>query len=491
MGGLEILTTAEAAATDRASAAQGVPTLALMEAAGRAVADAVAARWPRGPVTILCGPGNNGGDGWVAARHLRRRGWQVTLASLVDRRALRGDAAAMAALWDGPVAPLPTTLPEAGPIVDALFGAGLDRPLEGVPRTLAESAAAARERIIAVDVPSGIAGDTAAPFDEVAFAAACTVTFHRPKPAHLLYPGRGLCGAVIIADIGIPDAAMPAGIACHRNAPPLWRDAWPEPGPDAHKYRRGHLVSVSGGPAATGAARLAARGALRIGAGLVTVASPPEALLVNAAQLTAVMVRSFKGPAGLGEMLADPRRNAVVIGPGLGVGPETRELVAAVLDARIATVLDADAITSFAGAERALFERLHGRCVLTPHDGEFERLFPGLRARTPSKIDAAREAAGRSGTVVVLKGPDTVIAAPDGRAVVNADAPPWLATAGSGDVLAGFIGGLLAQSMPPFPAACAAVWLHGRAAAAFGPGLVAEDLPEALPRVLAELLPRV
>jgi NAD(P)H-hydrate epimerase len=295
-----------------------------------------------------------------------------------------------------------------------------------------------------------------------------------------------------------------------RNTPALWREALPRPHLDAHKYTRGHAIVVSGPPDSTGAARLGARGALRVGAGLVTLVGSAAATAVNATQVTAVMVKALASETELGALLTDERRNAVLIGPGAGVGAATVEGVLAVLASPAAAVLDADALTSFAPGEseapvkasglgfvvrgsepgpgpEALFEAVKARqaaVVLTPHEGEFRRLFGGVAG---SKLERAREAARLSGAVVILKGPDTVIAAPDGRAAINDNAPPWLATAGSGDVLAGFVTGLLAQKMPAFEAACAAVWLHGACATAFGPGLIAEDLPEALPRVLAKL----
>ncbi|HKY17710.1 MAG TPA: NAD(P)H-hydrate dehydratase, partial [Rhizomicrobium sp.] len=312
---------------------------------------------------------------------------------------------------------------------------------------------------------------------------ALTVTFFRKKPGHLLLPGRGLCGETVVADIGIPPEA--ANTWLYENAPVLWHFPWPRL--EGHKYSRGHCVVVSGPAHATGAARLAARAALRVGAGLVSVASPPDALAVNAAHLTAIMLKPFDGAAGLGVLLADKRLNAVVIGPGLGLGGEARALVDAVLKSGSAAVLDADALSAFEGDPKALFNVLDDRCVLTPHRGEFERLFPGLLDKYASKVEAVRAAAALAGAVVLLKGADTVIADSTGKTAINANAPPNLATAGAGDVLAGLIAGLLAQGMGAFDAVACGTWLHGDAASRFGPGLTAEDLPEMLPKVLAGL----
>jgi NAD(P)H-hydrate epimerase len=343
--------------------------------------------------------------------------------------------------------------------------------------------------VVAIDVPSGLSGDTGEPLGTICVKAALTVTFFRKKPGHVLLPGRTLCGEVVVADIGIPAQAVSAGHgkkpSLHENAPALWHFPWPRAG--GQKYSRGHCLVVSGSSFETGAARLAARGALRVGAGLVSVASPPDAVAVNSIHLTAIMVKPFDGAAGLSALLADKRLNAVVIGPGLGAGRETRALVDAALKSAASVVLDADAITSFKDDQKGLFSRLHKRCVLTPHAGEFERLFPGVLGESASKVEAVRSAAKRAGAVVLLKGADTVIATPAGRVIVNTNAPPSLATAGSGDVLAGIIAGLLAQGMPVFDAAACGVWLHGDAANRFGPGLIAEDLPEMLPKVLAGL----
>jgi NAD(P)H-hydrate epimerase len=375
----------------------------------------------------------------------------------------------------------PDALRGARLVVDGLFGTGLSRPLEGAAASVVE--ALNDLPVVAIDIPSGVSGDSGHPLSAVHVRAVLTVTFFRKKPGHLLLPGRALCGEIVLADIGIPAEA--ANTQLHENSPSLWFYPWPMM--TGHKYDRGHCVVLSGGPTATGAARLAARGALRVGAGLVSVASPPEALSVNAAHLTAIMLKPFDGAAGLAKLLEDKRLNAVVIGPALGIGGETREMVAAALKSGSAVVLDADALTSFQEDPEALFARLHDQCVLTPHDGEFERLFPGLLEAAEGKVAAVRAAARRAGCTVLLKGGDTVIAQPGGKAAINANAPAFLATAGAGDVLAGFIAGLMAQDMTAFDAACAGTWLHGEAAGYFGPGLIAEDLPEMLPEVLAGL----
>jgi ADP-dependent NAD(P)H-hydrate dehydratase / NAD(P)H-hydrate epimerase len=492
---IELLSTAEMAEADRLTIAGGVAGLALMERAGRAVADCVAAREPPGSrIVVVAGPGNNGGDGFVAARILAERGYQVRVLLLGGRERLRGDAALAAQRWQGPTeAAAPAALSPVDAVIDALFGAGLDRPVEGAPRAMIE-AMNAGPSVYAVDLPSGINGTTGAVMG-LAVNAAETVTFFRRKLGHLLLPGRLHCGKIHVTDIGIP-AKVLADIKprTFTNAPELWRTMFPVPQAGGHKYLRGHAVVVSGGPSSTGAARLAARGALRAGAGLVTIASPRAALPVNAAASLAVMVHPVDGARELAEFLSDPRRNVVVLGPGGGVGPEMRELVLAALAVPRAVVLDADALTSFAEAPQELFQAIgkdrKAATLLTPHEGEFSRLFRSMENidKAGSKLERGRRAAEVTGAVVLLKGSDTVIAAPDGRAGVTDNAPPWLATAGSGDVLAGFAAGLLAQGMRCFEAASAAVWLHGEAGTEAGPGLIAEDLPEVLPKVYRRLL---
>jgi NAD(P)H-hydrate epimerase len=488
-----LLSVAEMSRADRAAIERGTPGIVLMENAGRAVAEACAGRYPRGPVDVFCGPGNNGGDGFIAARLLRDWGWSVTLYLLGEQAGLRGDAAEAARRWSGPVH---TLAPEAGEgalfIIDAIFGAGLSRDVNGVAGETIRRVNERRTPVIAIDVPSGLDGDTGA-VRGVAFEAALTVTFVRKKPGHLLMPGRALCGELVVADIGIDDEVI-AGIApsAFENGPAFWGHLFPRPRAGGHKYSRGHAVVVSGGPTHTGAARLGARAALRIGAGLVTVASPPNAVAVNAAHLTSVMLTPFAGADALTAILEDKRKNACLIGPGAGVGQHTRENVLAALLSGAGMVLDADALTSFAEIPRDLFVAIKGYfagpAVLTPHEGEFRRIFPAL---TGGKLARARAAATEAGAILVLKGADTVIAAPEGKAVINANAGPELATAGSGDVLAGIILGLLAQGVPAFEAAAMGVWLHGEAGRSFGPGLIAEDLPEMLPGVLRDLLPQL
>ena len=459
---LELLTPTETAAADRAAVALGRPVAWLMENAGRAVARAVRARLRPCRVLVLCGPGNNGGDGYVAARHLQAAGWPVRIAALAPPR---GEAVVAAARWRGLRAPFTAEAATgADLVVDAVFGAGLTRDLD------AEVAAVLRaaRRLVAVDVPSGLDGATGT-VRFYAPRAELTVTFFRLKPGHLLLPGRTLCGPTVLADIGLPDAALPEGVRTWRNHPLLW--TLPAPEPAGHKYSRGH-VTVLGGAAMTGAARLAAAAARRAGAGMVTIAAAGSADVYRAGE-PGVIVDERK----LQSLLADPRRNAWVCGPGLGAAAAGAALPV-LLAAGRQVVVDADALTVCAGSP----ERLRGAAVLTPHAGEFARVFgpPG-----EDRLTAVRAAAARTGAAVLLKGADTIVAAADGRAVVNDNAPPWLATAGAGDVLAGVIAALLAQGMQAWEAACAGAWLHGHAASLAGPGLIAEDLPQLLPRAFA------
>jgi NAD(P)H-hydrate epimerase len=488
--GVAVLTARQMSLADRLTVASGISDTSLMENAGCPVARAIMERWSPRPVIVLCGPGSNGGDGFVAARRLAEADWPVRVALLVPRQNLRGAAAHHAGLWRGPIEALtPAVLDGAELVIDAIFGAGLSRALEGAAaQTLAE-AAAKQLTIIAVDVPSGLMGDTGANVGAV--PCVLTVTCFRKKPGHLLQPGRSLCGELVVSDIGTPASVFEqVRPDTFENDPALWADALPVLRTDGNKYSRGHALAWGGWPT-TGAARMAALAAARIGAGLTTVAVPEAALPVYAAALTSVMVSPVARPEDLEHLLADSRYNGLLIGPGAGLGPDTRARVFAMLATRRATVLDADALSIFKDDPRSLFSAISGTsavaCVLTPHEGEFARLFDSVIDPHRDKLTRARAAARASGAIVVLKGSDTVIAAPDGRAVINANAPPTLATAGAGDVLSGIVMGLLAQGMAPFLAATAAVWLHGAAAAHFGPGLLAEDLPDRLPAVLRRL----
>jgi ADP-dependent NAD(P)H-hydrate dehydratase / NAD(P)H-hydrate epimerase len=463
-GRSSLLTPEQMGRADQAAARHGRPGPELMEAAGRAVARAIQRRISRCRVLVLAGPGNNGGDGYIAARLLARDGWPVRLAALGPPRD-GSDAAGAARYWSGPiVAFTPEEAYRSDVVIDAVFGAGLTRPVDGL---VAETLKAAR-RVVAVDVPSGLDGATGL---TLGFApkAELTVTFFRLKPGHLLLPGRDLCGRIELADIGIPDAVLDAiAPRTFANLPVLWR--LPELTAESHKYTRGH-VTVVGGAAMTGAARLAAEAARRAGAGMVTIAARGAAETYRSGEPGLLV-----SEADIAALLHDDRRKVWVCGPGLGPD-EARTIFPALIAAKRTLVGDADVFSAFTGEPDAL----HGAAVLTPHAGEFARVFG---APASDRLSAARDAAARTGAVVLLKGADTIIAAPDNRAAVNVSAPPWLATAGAGDVLSGIIAGLLAQGMPAWEAAAAGAYLHGKAAELAGPGLVVEDLLPALLRAI-------
>ncbi len=485
----DLLTPSQMALADSLAVEAGVPSLTLMENAGQAVAYEVTQRFPIQPVLVLCGPGNNGGDGFVVARLLEERGWPVRVGLLGEIGDLKGDAAVMARKWQGSVETAhPDMCRDFGLIVDALFGAGLTRDIDGEARSLVEAMNANGADVVAVDIPTGVDGATGE-IRGIAVDAVLTVTFFRCKPGHLLYPGAGHCGELLLADIGIPDSVLDEiDVSLFENEPKLWQ--LPRRAKDGHKFAAGHCVVVSGDELHTGAARLAALGAARAGAGLVTVTGDRAALLVHASHLTAIMLAEITTADAFAGFLADKRKNALVIGPAAGIGAATRANVLAVLASDASIVLDADALTSFADEPDTLFfaiaEKRSGDVIMTPHDGEFERLFGSVSG---CKVRRAREGASRSGATVLLKGADTVIAHPGGKAVVNATGTPLLATAGAGDVLAGIIGGFLAQGMSGFDAACAGAYIHGKAARAFNrPGLLASDLPGLVPDVLAELM---
>ncbi|HPF22161.1 MAG TPA: NAD(P)H-hydrate dehydratase [Hyphomonas sp.] len=474
--GRPILTPQEMQAAEQAVIASGIDSFTLMERAGDAVAEFVHANWPEGSIQVLCGPGGNGGDGFVAAAKLSKLWRDVKVYCAVPVSELKGDAAKAAQHWTGPVGTLEEALEAPHDLVlDALYGGGLTRPLDGVAAQLAHRGG----RVISVDVPSGICGLRATPLGPC-FVAEGTITFAALRPAHVLRPASAFCGNVVVADIGVPVQTR-----LMENSPALWLHLMPQPGMADHKHQRGHLKVLSGGISSTGAARLAVRAGLRIGSGLATLLSPPAALVVNASQLTAVMVAPVEKAADVADAVATA--SVVIAGPGAGITPATRANVEAILKGPGRAVLDADALTVFEGQAKELFRRLRPGDLLTPHIGEFRRIFGDLLDTATNKIEAARQAAAQAGCMVLLKGPDTVIAAPDGSAVVNTHATRWLATAGSGDVLAGFAGGLMAQGVDTFVAASMAAWLHGEAGRRIGAGLISEDLEKQIPDILSML----
>ncbi len=474
-----LLTNAQMGQADRLTIESGLASHKLMRNAGSAVAGEITSRYAPCEVCVLCGPGNNGGDGFVVATLLEQAGWAVRVALLADPAHISPDAAHHAAPWRARLVPFgPDAVSGAGLVVDAVFGAGLSRPPDETVRRTLQAARDGGAAIVAIDVPSGVSGDTGTA--EIAMAVDLTVTFFRKKPGHLLLPGRLACGELVVRQIGIEADVLGQVVpTVFENTPSLWLNALPQRQPGGNKFDRGHAL-VLGGAVTTGAARMSARAAARAGAGLTSIAAPQSAWTVYVAALTSIMVRPLAADGDMAELLADQRINAMLIGPGAGVTDETRAHALAMLGTRRAVVLDADALSVFKPDPDRLFAAIQGPCVMTPHEGEFARLFD----TSGDKLTRARAAAKRSGAVLILKGADTVVASPDGRAAININAPDTLATAGSGDVLAGFVLGMLAQGMAPFEAACAAVWMHGAAAASFGPGLMAEDLPDLLPGVL-------
>lgn len=481
----EVLTAAETSKADTATISQGTAGIQLMSAAGASVAHEIIRQFNPCPVLILCGPGNNGGDGFIAAQQLKKEGWKVRVACMVKRNTLKGDAALAAQKWEGDVESLNSNLSvhQTGLVVDAIFGTGFDRALAPELVILFDKIRTRKIPVVAVDVPTGLNASTGA-VDPGTLKAQTTITFSRKKIGHVLLPGKSLCGKVIVAGIGIMDQTIAElQTACFENHPGLWLKDFPLPSTDGHKYKRGHAV-VYGGAKRTGAACLAAAAAQKIGAGLVTLSSPKEALPIYAGYRASLLVDECNTVDDFKTILRDERKNTVLIGPGAGINDGLRQSVEAVLSLNKSGVLDADVFSAYQKSPKDLFAKLSPRYVLTPHEGEFERLFGPMEGH---KLERARKAAKISNAIVLLKGSDTVIAAPDGAAVVNTNAPSTLATAGSGDVLAGMITGLIAQGMPPFMAAAAAVWLHGEAALSYGLGLTAEDLISQLSQTLNNL----
>ncbi|MBI1272851.1 MAG: NAD(P)H-hydrate dehydratase [Alphaproteobacteria bacterium] len=475
-----LMTCAETARADDATIQSGTAGIVLMQRAGTAVADVIRERYSPRATVVLCGPGHNGGDGFIVAEELRESGWPVCVACFDSSYKITGDAGIAFTRWHGrTIAPEDIDWTGTQLFIDGLFGTGLNRPVGAPYRELIMALNQNKKAVVAIDIPSGVQGDTGKAMG-MAVRAGLTVTFTSKKPGHLLLPGRDLCGEVLVSDIGVDENCIEEiAPRAAENKPGLWQQWLHEPQADEHKYDHGHVL-IFGGPM-TGAARLAARAAQRSGAGLVTIAAPESAAATYAANLESVIVQPMVSDGGWKLALEDDRKNALLIGPGAGVGAATRNFVLQALATRRPCVLDADALTSFAAKPQELFAALHEDCVLTPHDGEFGRLFARLIDPDQDKLLRARSAARMAGCTVLLKGSDTVIAAPTGMAVINSNAPPWLAVAGAGDVLAGIIVGLLAQKVPAFAAACAACWLHGAAARHHKPGMIAEDIIKTVP----------
>lgn len=465
----------------------GTPGITLMTRAGEAVFHFIHDQLEKMPVVVLAGPGNNGGDGYVIAEYLLKEGWEVSVFAIDGMKPKGGDALKAAEAYSADVSELTAAIDCRGKlVVDALFGTGLDRPIEDELADAVRAINAQDATVIAVDIPSGVNG-TSGKILGCAIKADYTITFCRKKRGHALLPGRACCGEVVVADIGMSDETV-AAIArpVFENHPDLWMEQFPFPALDTHKYKRGY-TAVVGGDESTGAARLAAKSALRIGSGLVSVLSSPDSVLIYASALTSVMVKQLD-KSDIDGFMKDARINSWLIGPGAGLSDITRKRTLKLAASKQALVLDADALSVFEDDPHPLIEQLHECVVITPHQGEFDRFFSQTDITLGvNPISSVREAAQYCGCVVALKGPDTIVAAPDGRVVINNMAPPYLATAGSGDVLAGLCAGLQAQGMNAFEAACAATWIHSQAANLFGIGLISEDLPELIPEVLAEL----
>ncbi len=488
----ELLTPAQMNKADQLTISGGVAGIELMEAAGNSLCDILLGEFPEArKILIVCGNGNNGGDGLVAARVLADAGLKVDLLFAGNKDRIQGDAAiardrlgSNVSIVDG------LHQQQYDVIVDALFGAGLDRNIEGGLARLIREINETNTPVLSVDLPSGIDGATGEILG-TAIRAEVTVTFFRRKPGHFLYPGRDHCGQVFLTQIGIRPAVLEQiGAATILNTPQLWREKFAIAEPDGHKHNRGHTLVVSGEISMCGAARLVAGSALRAGSGLVTIACAADVLHASAASVTSLMLCEAAKSDELLAVLQDRRINCVAMGPGMQPDPTTCAKVLAVLSAYRHMVLDAGALSAFGDSQEDLFAAINATqksVVLTPHEGEFFRLFTD-QAASHSKIRRAQSAAAISGATVVLKGPDTVVASPDGKTCVADNAPPWLATAGSGDVLTGIIAGLLAQGMPPFEAAAAAVWIHGDAAARLGAPMISSDLDQGIRQSISALI---
>lgn len=492
----ELLTPRQMGEADHMAAEiNGGDSFTLMENASQAVADVILDNYRQcRKIALLCGPGNNGGDGYMIAHILKKHGFEPQCFSLSEPRA-DSDAMKAFVLWGKTSSPIDEFVAcDFDLIVDALYGAGLDRALDAALQNKIIKISESNVPVIAVDLPSGVFGRTGA-IGGAAIRATKTVTFFRLKPGHVCYPGRAHCGEIILADIKIPDSVLQTIRPTYAlNLPSLWSKSWPVLDYDTHKYRRGHAVVFSGPQTSTGAARLAAQAAARSGAGLVTVISPKDALVVHEMHLTSIMLKEMGSDEETLAFLEQRKVRSVVLGPAFTEFKRAFSLVKAILTkGKIFTlILDADALTAVAQKKEeafGFFKESPVNVILTPHEGEFSRLFPDIAGKTHlTRIEKAEEAAAKSGATIVYKGADTMIASANGRVAVNANGTPFLATAGSGDVLSGIIGGLSAQQMSHFEAACAGVWIHAQCGQIFGPGMIADDIISGIPPVLGKIV---
>lgn len=493
----ELLTPKEMGQADQlAVISRGYESYHLMLNAAQAVGNVILEKYNNSQrVAVICGPGNNGGDGYAVAEFLKARGYQAICFSCGQPR-IGSDAHKAFADWSGTTLNIDALVfSEFDLIVDALYGAGLGRGLDEKTEALVKKINASGTPVVAIDLPSGIFGRDGS-VHTIAVKATYTVTFFRLKPGHVCYPARAYCGDIILRDIGImSDVLKDICPNTSVNLPKMWLHDWPVLDYDMHKYSKGHVVVFSGPAIMTGAARLAAYAAARSGAGLVTILSPQDALSVHESHLTSVMLKEMGSDANVLSFFQQRKVKTAVLGPGFGAMDRAFTLIKTILakqDCLETIVLDADALTAIADKTDEIFELIKQstvKVVLTPHEGEFRRIFPKIASKSNSpRIDKAREAALKSGATVVYKGADSMIASPDGRLSITVNGTPFLATAGSGDVLSGIMGGLLVQGMPVYEAVCAGNWMHAECGRQAGIGAIADDLITQIPSILQNLI---
>ena len=477
-----LLTNSQMSFVENQAIKSGKKSTELMENAGTAVVKLILKRYKNRNISVLCGPGKNGGDGFVVARLLKEQGWNVRLGLTSSQK--DKDSIEKAELWKGNIEPLNESLLYGNPIIiDAMFGAGLKRKLTGIPLALVTKINNKKLDCIAIDIPSGIDGDSGKILGD---APKCklTITFFCAKPGHFLMPSKSKVGEVIIEDIGISNSFLKQiNVKTFLNTPELWKKKFPIPTYDTHKYKRGHLL-IAGAANMTGATHLASSSARRIGAGVVTIGAPSSSCDIYKLGAFGHIVLPINNPGDWNNLLKNYKNTATLIGPGLGKIAFLKDVVIAALNSKKPVILDADGLNIFKNNPLQLFHSTNRKHILTPHEGEFKKLF-NFKGNPISRVSRA---AKKSGAIVLLKGSSTIIAHPNGKIIINDTGKPYLATAGSGDVLAGIIAGLITQGMNVFEAGCGGTWIHGRAAELFGPGLIAEDIPKLIPTILNEII---